>query len=200
MWNNIVRSVPSYFKIISMLLFCLSTVICFDYLGIILLFCILLFVTIRSDINISVYILPIYEILILVFLCFICHLHFIYIFKIILILCYIKYLLAVNNYLTLDNSLTKIFRYGFFKIIKKYDILKSYYKLNIKTNYSLYSKKNRFKSLYLAYMEVKNDNMQKIVNSRNYLIVESKKNVYDYLFVIMHALCLIFCLFLEVYR
>ena len=200
MWNNIVRSVPSYFKIISMLLFCLSTVICFDYLGIILLFGILLFVTIRSDINISIYILPIYEILILVFLCFICHLHFIYIFKIILILCYIKYLLAVNNYLTLDNSLTKIFRYGFFKIIKKYDILKSYYKLNVKTYYSLYSKKNRFKSLYLAYMEVKNDNMQKIVNSRNYLIVESKKNVYDYLFVIMHALCLIFCLFLEVYR
>ena len=200
MWNNIVRSVPSYFKIISMLLFCLSTVICFDYLGIILLFGILLFVTIRSNINISVYILPIYEILILVFLCFICHLHFIYIFKIILILCYIKYLLAVNNYLTLDNSLTKIFRYGFFKIIKKYDILKSYYKLNIKTNYSLYSKKNRFKSLYLAYIEVKNDNMQKIVNSRNYLIVESKKNSYDYLFVIMHALCLIFCLFLEVYR
>ena len=200
MWNNIVRSVPSYFKIISMLLFCLSTIICFDYLGIILLFGILLFVTISSDINISVYILPIYEILIIVFLCFFCHLHFIYIFKIILILCYIKYLLAVNNYLTLDNSLTKIFRYGFFKIIKKYDILKSYYKLNVKTNYSLYSKKNRFKSLYLAYMEVKNDNMQKIVNSRNYLIVESKKNVYDYLFVIMHALCLIFCLFLEVYR
>ena len=200
MLNNIVRSVPSYFKIVAMLLFCLSTIICFNYLGIILLFSILLFITVRSNINVSIYVLQIHEFVILIFLCFICHLHFIYIFKIVLILSYIKYLLVVNNYLTLDNSLTRIFKYGFFRLIKKYDIFKFNYRLYVKTNYSLYGKKNRFKSLYLAYRKIDGEDIQKIVDSRNYSIVESKKNVYDYLFVLMHALCLIFCLFLEVYR
>ena len=59
MYDNIVVKVPTYFKIISMIIFCCTVSICNHYLGIILLFGILLFVTIRSNVNYNIYFLDI---------------------------------------------------------------------------------------------------------------------------------------------
>ena len=195
--NSIVFLVPSYFKIISFLFFFLSSLLAHDYLGIILLFCILLFINLRSKINFKIYKIDFFDFIIILLTSIICHLQFIYIFQFLLIFSYIKYLLYTNNYLDLDNSFYKIFKHKLLKYFYKYKIIKNNFKLYIKTNYSMYGKKYILKSLYLS---IKNIDCTKYENLKKYVIKSSKSNLYDYLFVFMHAVSFIFCFLLEVYK
>lgn len=197
MKNNIVYLVPSYFKIISFLLYILSIVFCNHYLGIILLFGILLFINLRSKIDLKLYRFDIFDILIILIMFIICHLHFIYIFKIFLIICYMKYLLYTNNYIDLDNSFYRIFKHKIFKYFYKIKIFKNNLNLYIKTNLSMYGKKNIIKSLYLS---IKNINISNNEKLKNYIIKKQKSNLYDYLFIFMHFISFIFCFLLEVYK
>lgn len=197
MKDNIVFSVPSYFKIVSFLFFLLSILVNFHYLGIILLFGILLFINLRSKINLKLYKLDYFEILLLVIMFIICHLHFVYVFKILLLLFYVKYLLYTNNYIDLDDSFYKIFKHKLFRLFYKYQIIKNNFRLYTKTNYSMYGKKYILKSLYLS---IKNIDCTKYENLKKYVIKSSKSNLYDYLFVFMHAVSFIFCFLLEVYK
>ena len=194
MYDNIVIKVPSYFKIISMIIFCFTTLICNHYLGIILLFGVLLFVLIRSNINYSICFISINFLFILFLLCFSLHLHYIYIFKVLLILYYFRYLLEVNNYFELDNSLEKIFNYKLFNFINKYKLFKEKVKFFIKTNKSIYGKSKIINSIYLGYKE------SKCNSSNDYVLIKEKKTLYSYLFVVMHFVTFIFVLLLEVYR
>ena len=194
MYDNIVVKVPTYFKIISMIIFCFTVLICNHYLGIILLFGILLFVTIRSNVNYNIYFISISFILFLFLFCFSLHLHYIYIFKVLLIVYYFRYLMEVNNYYELDSSLVRIFKYKLFKLINRYNLFKGKVKFFIKTNKSIYGKSKIINSIYLGYKESKNN------NNNDYVLIKERKTLYSYLFVIMHFVTFIFVFLLEVYR
>ena len=186
--NSIVFLVPSYFKIISFLFFFLSSLLAHDYLGIILLFCILLFINLRSKINFKIYKIDFFDFIIILLTSIICHLQFIYIFQFLLIFSYIKYLLYTNNYLDLDNSFYKIFKHKLLKYFYKYKIIKNNFKLYIKTNYSMYGKRNIINSLYLSFKNI------------NYTKYENLKNQYDKInenLVILHSIIIYNFNFLE---
>lgn len=197
MKDNIVFSVPSYFKIVSFLFFLLSILATFHYLGIILLFGVLLFIILRSKINLKLYKIDYFEMLFIIIVFIICHLHFVYVLKTLLLLFYVKYLLYTNNYIDLDDSFYRIFKHKLFRLFYKYRILKNNFRLYTKTNYSMYGKKYILKSLYLS---IKNIDCSKYENLKKYVIKSSKSNLYDYLFVFMHAVSFIFCFLLEVYK
>lgn len=193
MSNNIVLNVPSYFKIISMIIYLFTVLICFDYLGIMLLFLILLFISLRSNIELKKYHISFFLIIFLFVVCFSLHLQYIYIFKILLVISYFKYLMIVNNCLELDNSLTRIFKYRIFILIKKYRLFKENYGFFVKSNMSIYNQKKIFNSLYLAYKKTE------FVNIKDYIINKQNKTLYSYLFVLLHFVTFLFVFLLEVY-
>lgn len=182
--------VNSYFKIIALIIYLFTVLICSHYLGIILLSFVLLFILNRFSVETQKY----YNLLIMaVFLCFSLHLRYINVFKFLLILYYFRYLIYSSNCLQLDYSLTKIFKYKVFIIFKKYRLIKEKYSFYVKTNVSLYKKKKRINAFYLACKYTCSYN-------KDYVLIKEKKCFYDYLFVIMHFTMFLFVFFLEVYR
>lgn len=186
--------VNSYFKIIAFIIYVFTLLICFDYLGIILLFSVLLFIVSRMNVDLKKCYVSIYFICFLGLMCYCLHLQFIYFFKFLLVIFYFKYLINSSNFLELDNSFTRVFKYKLFVFFKRYDLFKKRYRFYVKTNRSLYGKKKRLNALYLSLK------YRDYSYSRSYVLRNEKKSLYDYLFVIMHCCLFIFVLLLEVYR
>lgn len=187
-------NVNSYFKIISLIVYLFTLLICRHYLGILLLSGILLFVFIRMEIDFKMEFIFIYILIFMILGCLFLHLHFIYILKLLLIVYYFKYLIDTTNCLELDFSFTKIFKYNLFILLKKYESFKSKYNFYLKTNISIYGKKKRFNALYLAYK------YGKYKYNKSYVIRNSNRCLYDYLFVFMHICAFVFVFLLEVYK
>lgn len=192
MCDNIVIKVPPFFKIVSMVIFCFTVLICYRYFGIILLFGVLLFILTRSNINYDIFIINPFILILMFIICFSLHLQYIYIFKFLLIYYYFKYLIRSNNYMELDNSF--ISKYHLFNKINKYKIFKDKYKLLTSTNKAIYGRRKYINSIYLAYRTCSSN------NDKKYVLINYKKNLYSYLFVFLHSLIFIYVLLLEVYK